>query len=139
MFRQVILGVDGSPESRDATEALRMLASRSEANVLVVHFREADVARSGLFDLEAPSSAQSLVDHTVESLRASGVQAAGSVRAAPPGGPAAGILAVAQEVAADLIVIGRRGRSDFAELLLGGVAHKIVHHAKCCVLLGRPG
>ncbi|MFM6194364.1 MAG: universal stress protein [Planktothrix sp.] len=36
---------------------------------------------------------------------------------------------------ADLVVIGRRNRSELAELFLGSVSNYIVHHVKCSVLV----
>jgi nucleotide-binding universal stress UspA family protein len=38
---------------------------------------------------------------------------------------------------ADLIIMGSRGLSDFEALLLGSVAHKVVHYAHCPVLIVR--
>ena len=38
---------------------------------------------------------------------------------------------------ADLIVIGSRGLSDFAALLVGSVTHKVIHYAHCPVLIVR--
>ena len=35
---------------------------------------------------------------------------------------------------ADLIMIGRRGRTGFSELLLGSVSNYVMHHAPCSVL-----
>ncbi|MEO0350033.1 MAG: universal stress protein, partial [Cyanobacteria bacterium P01_A01_bin.15] len=35
---------------------------------------------------------------------------------------------------ADLIMMGRRGRSGFSELLLGSVSNYVMHHAPCSVL-----
>jgi nucleotide-binding universal stress UspA family protein len=41
----------------------------------------------------------------------------------------------AKEWKADLVVIGRRGRSGLEEALLGSVSNYVVHHAPCSVLV----
>lgn len=67
--------------------------------------------------------------------RARGVDTATSVR----GGHAAReILAVADEQAADLLVIGTHGRGGVEHLLLGSVAEKIVRKAPCPVMVVPP-
>ncbi|MBD2042469.1 universal stress protein [Microcoleus sp. FACHB-672] len=38
---------------------------------------------------------------------------------------------------ADLVVIGRRGRSKLAELVLGSVSNYVVHHTHCSVMIVR--
>lgn len=45
------------------------------------------------------------------------------------------ICEVAQEIQADLIVVGRRDRSGIEELLLGSVSNHVVHNSPCAVLL----
>ncbi|MBR8830090.1 MAG: putative universal stress protein [Chroococcopsis gigantea SAG 12.99] len=50
------------------------------------------------------------------------------------GNPARTICRVAKEWPADLIVLGRRGRSGLGELLLGSVSNHVLHHAHCCIL-----
>ena len=50
------------------------------------------------------------------------------------GDPGRTICAVARTWEADLIVMGRRGRSGATELLLGSVSNYVMHHAPCSVL-----
>lgn len=51
------------------------------------------------------------------------------------GSPAQVILNVAKTVAADLIVVGARGRSRVSELVLGSVSHRVLSHAPCPTLI----
>ncbi|KAF3884653.1 MULTISPECIES: universal stress protein [Nostocales] len=50
-----------------------------------------------------------------------------------PGNPSRVICDLAQSWNADLIIIGRRGHSGLAELLLGSVSNYVLHHAPCSV------
>lgn len=45
------------------------------------------------------------------------------------------ICEIAEEINADLIVVGRRDRSGLEEFLLGSVSNHVVHNAPCPVLL----
>jgi nucleotide-binding universal stress UspA family protein len=45
------------------------------------------------------------------------------------------ICKVAEQWQADLIVIGRRGRSGLGEIILGSVSNYVLHHAPCSVLI----
>lgn len=48
------------------------------------------------------------------------------------------ILEAAQDMPADLLVVGTRGLSAIARFLLGSVAEGVARHAPCPVLLARP-
>lgn len=50
---------------------------------------------------------------------------------------ATAITEYAEEVGADLIVIGSHGRTGLTRMLIGSVAEKVVRHAKCDVLVVR--
>jgi nucleotide-binding universal stress UspA family protein len=49
--------------------------------------------------------------------------------------PADGILEVATNVGADLVVVGNRGMSGFKRFVLGSVPNKISHLCPCSVLI----
>ena len=53
------------------------------------------------------------------------------------GDPAIEILCVAEELPADLIVLGTHGRSGVARMLLGSVAARVVASARCPVMTVR--
>ena len=51
------------------------------------------------------------------------------------GHPASVILDVAEEVNADLIVVGNQGAEASKRFLLGGVPNKVSHHCPCHLLI----
>ena len=53
------------------------------------------------------------------------------------GDPADAILSVADEVEADLIVVGNKGMTGARRFLLGSVPNKVSHHAACSVIIVR--
>jgi len=76
-------------------------------------------------------AAWAVVDDAVEELEKGDVSVRGVVRE----GPAAQvILQVADEENASLIVLGTRGPSSAAELLLGSVSAEVLRRARCPVM-----
>jgi nucleotide-binding universal stress UspA family protein len=53
------------------------------------------------------------------------------------GAPAPGIVEVANELGAELIVVGTKGRTGVARLALGSVAEEVIRTASCSVLVVR--
>jgi len=51
--------------------------------------------------------------------------------------PAEGILSIAENVGADMIVIGHRGLGRLKRVVLGSVAQKVLSHAECSVMAVR--
>jgi nucleotide-binding universal stress UspA family protein len=53
------------------------------------------------------------------------------------GSPESRIVETAEEIGADLIIVGSHGYSRWERLLLGSVSDSVVHHAPCSVLVVR--
>jgi nucleotide-binding universal stress UspA family protein len=120
---RVLLADDGSAGARAAAALLAWpVFARSQVRVVTVsetgaHATEATPARSAVEGLTAAGRA-----HEID------------VRS---GDPAHEIVQAASDWKADLIVMGSRGRTGLARLLLGSVARKVVAHAPCSVLIKR--
>jgi nucleotide-binding universal stress UspA family protein len=81
---------------------------------------------------EAKRVHQRIADESVEELRAAGRDAVPDVRV----GDAAGeVIAAAESSGADLVVMGSRGRSGLARLLLGSVARNVIHGSAASILV----
>lgn len=53
------------------------------------------------------------------------------------GSPDSRIVETAEEIKADMIVIGSHGYKQWERLLLGSISDSVVHHAHCSVLIVR--
>lgn len=139
MFERILVAVDGSDHSMRAVAAAMDLAQKSngEARVVHVHEREFPAVRGAVGTAETPAEAVRLVERYVKELQAGGVSASGDTRATRLGGAAREILRSAEEFDVGIIMMGTRGLSEFAGLLLGSVAHKIIQHAHCPVMVVR--
>ncbi|MGK7939141.1 MAG: universal stress protein [Crocosphaera sp.] len=51
------------------------------------------------------------------------------------GEPGPQICAMGKTWGADLIIVGRRGRSGLSELVLGSISNYVIHHAPCSTLV----
>jgi nucleotide-binding universal stress UspA family protein len=137
VFQKVLLAVDGSEYSAKAVPVAADIAKKSDGEVVVFHVREYQIGRGGAYPMEDGLHAQELVDRVTAELTAEGVKARGAVEPHIVGQAAKAILAEVEAEGADAIVMGSRGRSDLAGLLLGSVAHKVIQLSHCPVVVAR--
>jgi nucleotide-binding universal stress UspA family protein len=139
MYDRILVAVDYSEHSDRAVLAARDLAVLSRGEVWVLHLREREMGfKTGVLPPdETTDQANAAVAASVEVLNQAGVKAHGQVRNTIFGYAAREIVDDAKEVDADVIVMGSRGRSDIAGLLLGSTAHKVIHLSDRPVLVVR--
>jgi nucleotide-binding universal stress UspA family protein len=137
MFHRILLAVDGSGHSRKGVPIASDLGRRYGAEVIVFHVREHELSWAGDIDVETEQESHDLVDGIVRALKDEGTSARGEVVRAPLGQTARAILDAGADEDIDLIVMGSRGLSEWGRLLMGSVAHKVVHLAHTPVLIAR--
>jgi nucleotide-binding universal stress UspA family protein len=137
MFKQIVLGLDGSPQSDRAFGLVLELAPLIKAGVTVVHVREMMLAPAvgGVPRRIDEDALEQKVRDQAEQLRDAGANVEIRVIASTsPGGPAHDIVQAARDVGADLIAVGTRGQGLIAGLLLGSVTQRLMQIAPCPVL-----
>ena len=135
MYDRILLPTDGSTGTAHVALQAIDLAEQYGATIHVLHVIDTDMRSvltevgSGFDTLE--QRGENAVG-TVERLGQShGIEVETEIR---NGDPAETILAVADELDADLIVCGTHGRSGVKRQLLGSVAERVVRHASQPVL-----
>ena len=148
-YRRVIVAMDFSPYSLNALAMAMRIAPG--ADIVLVHafgipfegrLRLAGVDEERLREYRAQVRHQALSEMiaTVASIKGDRTRMSHAVA---HGHPPQLILAKARQLRADLVVIGRRGRSAAEDFLLGSVTRHVLSDAKCDVLVvqeppGRP-
>ncbi|HEX9097612.1 MAG TPA: universal stress protein [Candidatus Dormibacteraeota bacterium] len=133
-FERLVLAVDGSAHSRKAVPIAIELATPFHGEVFVLHVAERIRGHAGA---TSSPEADELVAGVVEELQKAGVKARGEVHTVAMGHAAADIVETGKAQGAGVIVMGSRGLSDLAGMLLGSVAHKVIHLAHSPVLIVR--
>jgi nucleotide-binding universal stress UspA family protein len=137
-FKRILLATDGSEQAEAALDATIALGRASSAEVLVVHVWNLEVhERKGHWDVEVRTEAERLVGETVGCLKAAGLAAEPKICLASSDHVAATIGLAAREFAADLVVLGSRGLSDWQSIFKHSVSHQVLSAVDCPVLVVR--
>ncbi len=142
----IVVGVDGSDHAKRALVWAAEQAALEGRPLTVVHVVDGNdlppPARAGSPG-EQPqpvpeplSTARAIVQDAVASAEASrpGLDVVGAPRL---GDPRQQLVELSET--AHMIVVGSRGRGPFAGILLGSVSVSVAKHAKCPVVVVRPG
>ena len=138
MFETIVWATDGSELADNALELTRQLADVHGSRIVVVHANEVFQGRAAGAPVLAdePEICEKLRGQVAE-LRAAGYDAELEVRT---GAQQIRTLLVraAEEVDADLIVVGTHGRGAIASAVMGSVARSLCGHSGRPVLVVPP-
>jgi nucleotide-binding universal stress UspA family protein len=143
-IRQILCPTDFSTPSARAFEHALVLAAWYRAPVTVLHVLPEPVAAApalpygftpALVDGSLRDAMQTELSSLVGPANRAGLHAVAELR---DGHPATETVRVAQELHADLIVMGTHGRTGFQRFVLGSVAETVLRRAPCPVLTVPP-
>jgi nucleotide-binding universal stress UspA family protein len=139
MLSKILVPVDGSENSLRALDYAIYLAKKTGANITAMNVIENPPtlyveSQKLLNDLLANFRAESarILDKCKQIAEKSDVKIETVVG---EGDAASNIVGYAQKAGFDTIIIGRRGLGRFKEMVLGSISNKVLHHAKCSVML----
>lgn len=142
MYNKVIWATDGSEGADRALTHAKTLASEDGAPLLAVYCVEYTLPGKGggSFPVHAnEGEVQDKIERQVAELSNNGTPATLEKTRSQVGGAAHAIADIAEREQSDLIVVGTRGRTALAGLLLGSVTQRLLHIARCPVLAVPPG
>jgi nucleotide-binding universal stress UspA family protein len=139
---RIVVGVDGSEASLTALDLVATTIWPAGTNIRLVGAYEQPLDWSGVAPLPADTVADDATQRTLfTTLQSLSKRLRGSAydteTVVARGRPADVLLAEADDLHADLIVVGSRGLGVAASALLGSVSATLVDHAACPVLVAR--
>ena len=146
MFGRIVVGTDGSDTAAEAVRQATELAKLSGARLEIVSaFEPIPQQKVQQEAREAPGDVQYeigpredvnlILEGAAGEAKNAGVEEVQTH--AREGDPADAILDVAEEINADLIVVGNKGMTGARRFQLGTVPNKVSHHAPCSVIIVR--
>lgn len=138
MMKKILVAYDGSAQAGNAFETGLDLAAQYGAELVVLSITRPPEPPEAVETEAVLEGAQEYYEKQFDVLRgkaaAKGVATTCEVRV---GHPADQIIHAADELGADLIVLGHRGKSLVKRWLLGSISRRVVTYAGCSVLIVR--
>jgi nucleotide-binding universal stress UspA family protein len=136
VYRMILVAYDGSPGADAALQSAVALAGASGGTLHLVH-STGHLEHAGeevrQEDADAESTARNALERAADQL-----EEVPAVTRVVRGDPVAGIIHAAEDIRADLIVAGSRGRSLMPQAVLGRVSSRLVNNSPCDVLVVQP-
>jgi nucleotide-binding universal stress UspA family protein len=143
---RAVVAIDGSENAQRALEAAVDMAKRLKLELRIAHVAfvpgllwsmgmPGSLIPADKIEGDAESSGRQLVSKAVKFATEGGVANPKGEMVTKLTSPAQGLVELAEQGDADVIVVGTRGMGGFKKMLLGSVANSVLHYAHCSVLV----
>lgn len=144
LFSKILVGIDGSQESIDASRYAISIAKRYKSELIAIFVHTYGIRSVSSTFITAPTygvekfeeekkAAQELLDRIKSECHEEGMEL--GTKIVEGSTVEAAIVDYAEREGINLIVIGTRGRSGFKKLLLGSVAMGVITYSHCPVIV----
>lgn len=135
--KKILVAIDGSKQSDKVIDKTIEYLGLVEAKVLLVHCHRkfSTILGQPQRDKEIPlikKRSQELIDPYIQRLQEKGITVEQRLMEEPAG---AAITDIATIEKCDLIIMGSRGLTNLAGLIVGSVTNRVLHTAPCSVLV----
>lgn len=145
-MKKILVPTDFTPTAENAIEAARMLAKKSNAEVLFLNVIELNSGESinttggptniasftdGILMHEAIKRSKEEMIRLVDVSKSQGIKAGFEIKL---GNPFGHIFSAIEDHNIDFVIMGTKGASGLSEILIGSNTEKVVRKAKCPVL-----
>lgn len=138
-LNNILVPIDGSKESICACKWACTIAQGTSATITLLHVVDLNLKMTS-FDRVSMSG------YVPESIKKQGEDLLAAYRSHMPqelqiknvlqaGSPHQTIVAVAEELQPDWIIMGSRGASNLKEIVMGSVSQYVLHHVSCPVMI----
>jgi nucleotide-binding universal stress UspA family protein len=138
LFSKILVAIDGSESARKAFTTSIYIASISNCKIDVIHVVSCNIGGDSATSLDLVEDLKTKADLILEEHKKYALE-----KDVKPefmleiGDPAHIITEIINSKNYDLVILGTRGMNAIKELLIGSVSMKVIHHAKCPVMVVR--
>jgi nucleotide-binding universal stress UspA family protein len=140
-MKRILVGVDGSPESKQAAEFAAGLADAIKANLTLVYVAATPIPfgpevepHGGQWEIANREYGSAVLREMAARCARKDLRVETRLEAGPP---AETLANLARHIGAEMIVVGHRGRSASKRFLLGSVADRLAQISPGPVLIWR--
>jgi nucleotide-binding universal stress UspA family protein len=145
-YTTVIVGVDFSETSRRAVEQAAAVATRDSATLYVIHAYSAPWKKSTIkksasaadLDVRYRGMLLARLEEFCKPLGAQMTYLKPRYQLVEHDSHGHGIGQFASQIGADLVVVGKRGKTNLRDILLGSTAERVLRDAPCSILAVHP-